>query len=35
VHSLQGYRFGKPQPAEDIAGRLMQVSFNAMQAAAS
>ena len=35
VHSLQGYRFGKPQPADEIAGRLQQVSMSAMQAAAS
>jgi len=35
VHSLQGYRFGKPQPADEIASRLMQVSFAAMQVAAS
>jgi EAL domain-containing protein (putative c-di-GMP-specific phosphodiesterase class I) len=33
VHSLQGYRFGKPQPADDIAARLQQVSFTAMVAA--
>jgi diguanylate cyclase (GGDEF)-like protein len=33
VHSLQGYRFGKPQPAEDIAARLQQVSVSAMMAA--
>ncbi len=35
VHSMQGYRFGKPQPAGDIAARLGQASFAAMQAAAS
>jgi diguanylate cyclase (GGDEF)-like protein len=35
VHSLQGYRFGKPQPAAEIAGRLQQAGFIAMQAAAS
>ena len=31
VHSMQGYRFGKPQPANDIAARLEQVRFTAMQ----
>jgi EAL domain-containing protein (putative c-di-GMP-specific phosphodiesterase class I) len=35
VHSMQGYRFGRPQPAEDIAARLQQVGFTALQAAAS
>jgi EAL domain-containing protein (putative c-di-GMP-specific phosphodiesterase class I) len=35
VHSMQGYRFGRPQPAHDIAARLEQVRFTAMQAAAS
>ena len=35
VHSMQGYRFGKPQPAHDIAERLRQVRFAAMQVAAS
>jgi diguanylate cyclase (GGDEF)-like protein len=34
VHSMQGYRFGKPQPAQDIAERLRQVRFAAMQVAA-
>ena len=34
VHSMQGYRFGKPSPAEEIADRLQKVSF-ARQAAAS
>ena len=34
VHSMQGYRFGKPQPAYDIAARLEQVRFTAMQVAA-
>jgi diguanylate cyclase (GGDEF)-like protein len=35
VHSMQGYRFGKPAPAQDIADRLQQVRFTAMQVAAS
>jgi diguanylate cyclase (GGDEF)-like protein len=35
VHSMQGYRFGKPMPAEAIAERLEQVRFAALQAAAS
>jgi diguanylate cyclase (GGDEF)-like protein len=35
VHSMQGYRFGRPQPASDIAERLQQVRFVAMQVAAS
>ena len=35
VHSMQGYRFGKPQPAGDISARLGQVHFAALQAAAS
>ena len=35
VHSMQGYRFGKPQPGHDIAERLRQVRFAAMQVAAS
>jgi EAL domain-containing protein (putative c-di-GMP-specific phosphodiesterase class I) len=34
VHSMQGYRFGKPSPAEEIADRLQKLSF-ARQAAAS
>ena len=34
VHSMQGYRFGKPQTAQDIAERLRQVRFAAMQVAA-
>jgi diguanylate cyclase (GGDEF)-like protein len=34
VHSMQGYRFGKPSPAEEIADRLQKVNF-ARQAAAS
>jgi len=34
VHSMQGYRFGKPQAAQDIAERLRQVRFAAMQVAA-
>jgi len=33
VHSMQGYRFGMPQPAQDIAERLRQVRFAAMQVA--
>ena len=33
VHSMQGYRFGKPQSANEIAERLRQVRFAAMQAA--
>jgi hypothetical protein len=32
---MQGYRFGRPQPASDIAERLQQVRFVAMQVAAS
>jgi diguanylate cyclase (GGDEF)-like protein len=35
VHSMQGYRFGKPMPAEAIVERLEQVRFAALQAAAS
>jgi EAL domain-containing protein (putative c-di-GMP-specific phosphodiesterase class I) len=35
VHSMQGYRFGMPVPADDIAERLRQASFTARQAAAS
>ena len=35
VHSLQGYRFGKPAPAADVAERLQQANFAAMQIAAS
>jgi diguanylate cyclase (GGDEF)-like protein len=35
VHSLQGYRFGKPAPAEDISDRLRERAFVALQAAAS
>ena len=35
VHSMQGYRFGKPQPAGDISARLGQVHFAALQVAAS
>ena len=35
VHSMQGYRFGRPQPAGDISARLGQVHFAALQAAAS
>jgi hypothetical protein len=31
---MQGYRFGKPSPAEEIADRLQKVNF-ARQAAAS
>ena len=34
VHSMQGYRFGKPAPADDITERLAKVTF-ARQAAAS
>ena len=34
VHSMQGYRFGKPQSAHDIAERLRQVSFTPMRVAA-
>ena len=34
VHSMQGYRFGKPQPAQEIAERIRQVRFAAMQVAA-
>ena len=34
VHSMQGYRFGKPQPAQKIEERLRQVRFAAMQVAA-
>ena len=35
VHSLQGYRFGKPAPAEAITARLDQASFAALKIAAS
>ena len=35
VHSLQGYRFGKPAPAEVIAARLEPPSPVPLQAAAS
>jgi len=35
VHSLQGFRFGKPAPAESIADRLQQATFTPMQVAAS
>ena len=34
VHSMQGYRFGKPQSAHDIAERLRQMSFTPMRVAA-
>ena len=34
VHSMQGYRFGKPQSAHDIAERLGEVSFTPMRVAA-
>ena len=34
VHSMQGYRFGKPQPAHEIVERIRQVRFAAMQVAA-
>jgi diguanylate cyclase (GGDEF)-like protein len=34
VHSMQGYRFGKPQGAHEIAERMRQVRFAAMQVAA-
>jgi diguanylate cyclase (GGDEF)-like protein len=34
VHAMQGYRFGKPQGAADIAERVRQVRFAAMQIAA-
>jgi diguanylate cyclase (GGDEF)-like protein len=35
VHSLQGYRFGKPAAAEDISERLRERAFVALQIAAS
>ena len=35
VHFLQGYRFGKPAPAQVIADRLEQANFAALQIAAS
>ena len=34
VHSMQGFRFGKPQPAEAISARLDPVDFPARQVAA-
>jgi EAL domain-containing protein (putative c-di-GMP-specific phosphodiesterase class I) len=34
VHSMQGYRFGKPQAAQEIAERIRQVRHAAMQVAA-
>jgi diguanylate cyclase (GGDEF)-like protein len=34
VHAMQGFRFGKPQPARDIAARLEQVRFAAVSLAA-
>jgi diguanylate cyclase len=34
VHSMQGFRFGKPQAAQEIAERIRQVRFAAMQVAA-
>ena len=34
VHSMQGYRFGKPSPAGVISDRLQQVSFTPLQVAA-
>ena len=35
VHSMQGFRFGRPSPAEAITERLQQATFTPMQAAAS
>jgi diguanylate cyclase (GGDEF)-like protein len=35
VHSLQGYRFGKPSPAQIITDRLGEAHFAALQIAAS
>ena len=35
VHLLQGYRFGKPSPAEIITDRLAQANFSALKIAAS
>ena len=35
VHSMQGFRFGKPSPASAISERLQQANFAALQAAAS
>jgi diguanylate cyclase (GGDEF)-like protein len=35
VHSLQGYRFGKPSPAETITERLAQGNVTPLQVAAS
>jgi EAL domain-containing protein (putative c-di-GMP-specific phosphodiesterase class I) len=34
VHSMQGFRFGKPQPAEAISARLHPVSVAPLQVAA-
>jgi EAL domain-containing protein (putative c-di-GMP-specific phosphodiesterase class I) len=34
VHSMQGFRFGKPQPGHDIAARLEQMRFAARSLAA-
>jgi len=33
VHALQGFRFGKPAPADSITDRLQQASFKPLQAA--
>jgi len=35
VHSMQGFRFGKPSPADAITGRLHEVSFTPLHVAAS
>jgi EAL domain-containing protein (putative c-di-GMP-specific phosphodiesterase class I) len=35
VHSMQGYRFGKPSPADTITDRLQQATFTPLQVAAS
>ena len=35
VHSLQGYRFGRPAPAQVITDRLGEANFVALQIAAS
>jgi EAL domain-containing protein (putative c-di-GMP-specific phosphodiesterase class I) len=35
VHSMQGFRFGKPSPAEAITERLNPASVATLQAAAS
>jgi hypothetical protein len=34
VHALQGFRFGKPAPAETITDRMQQTAFKPVHAAA-